>query len=100
MWWYDELEGLILSDGSNEPLAAASDSKVGRLIAAAPYILHLLEECLKDNIDQDLEGDIMWFMRDLQEGRDVEDHRSRKKREALIKDEDVPSSCGSYQILQ
>ncbi len=85
MWRYDEYEGLIYGDDSDYALAAVSDSKVGRLMAAAPYMYHLLEECLKDDIDQDLEGDIMALMRDLREGLSVKGHRSKKQKEALAR---------------
>ena len=38
-----------------------------RLIAAAPRMYELLKQCVQEDIAPDLEGDILWLFRDIED---------------------------------
>ena len=38
-----------------------------RLIAAAPRMYELLKQCVQEDIDPDLEGNILWLFRDIED---------------------------------
>ncbi len=64
-WQYHEDNNTVTVVGTDELIADCKDSANGYLIAAAPYMLYLLKECLQDDIDEDLAGDIMWLILSL-----------------------------------
>ena len=53
---------MSLRNKSNEEAYANA-----RLIAAAPRMYELLKQCVQEDIDPDLEGDILWLFRDIED---------------------------------
>ena len=53
---------MSLRNKSNEEAYANA-----RLIAAAPRMYELLKQCVQEDIAPDLEGDILWLFRDIED---------------------------------